>query len=205
MGKQETHEILADTAARLFYAQGITASGVDTIVRESGISKPTLYKHYRSKAELVSAALARQHECRRQQIEAYLERRRHKPPEERLLSVFDWLARWSRTHGSRGCPFLNAAVELVGPDDESGREVVRAHKRWWQDLLTDLAGAAGIPDPGRLAYRFLLLLDGANARIVATDDARAVCEARSIASLLLAEAQRDTVRAPNRPGPRVGH
>ncbi|MCG8534968.1 MAG: TetR/AcrR family transcriptional regulator, partial [Pseudomonadales bacterium] len=37
--------------------QGIRATGIDTILAESGISKKTLYNHFKSKDELIIAAL----------------------------------------------------------------------------------------------------------------------------------------------------
>jgi hypothetical protein len=43
---------------RLFYRRDIRAVGVDTIVKEFGISKKTLYQHFRSKGEMIEAYLS---------------------------------------------------------------------------------------------------------------------------------------------------
>ncbi|GAP56702.1 uncharacterized HTH-type transcriptional regulator YxaF, partial [Arthrobacter sp. Hiyo6] len=51
-------KILA-TAFRLFYAQGLRAAGIDTIIAESGISKATFYKYFPAKDELILAYLDR--------------------------------------------------------------------------------------------------------------------------------------------------
>jgi len=48
---------LFQTAMRLFYQNGYRAIGVDTIAAESGISKMTLYRHYPSKDDLITAYL----------------------------------------------------------------------------------------------------------------------------------------------------
>ncbi len=191
MGTLSTHDRLAAAAAALFYTQGITATGVDTVVRHAGVSKPTLYGHYRSKAELVAAALAFQHQSRRQTIEAYLDQRTDWPPADRLLAVFDWFKDRSTGPGRRGCAFLNAAAELVADEDEPARQIVRQHKQWWQACLADLARAAGALDPDRLASDLLLLIDGANARILVTGDAEVAVQARRVAGILL-EASRHT-------------
>lgn len=198
-----TREHLAIVAAHLFYTEGITACGVDKVVRQAGISKPTLYSHYRSKAELVAAALDFQHQSRRRMLEDYLNERSQLVPEQRLLAVFDWLEEWSRQQGIRGCAFLNAAAELSGSQDESARRVVIQHKQWWQSLLADLARDAGAKDPVRLADELLLLMDGVSARVLVTGNAQSAGVARRVAHLLLQESRnRSYVSPPPSPGSR---
>jgi AcrR family transcriptional regulator len=48
---------LVDTATKLFCKQGFRATGIDTVLAESGVAKKTLYNHFRSKDELIIAAL----------------------------------------------------------------------------------------------------------------------------------------------------
>ena len=50
---------ILDTAVRLFYARGLRAVGVDTIIAESGVAKATFYKHFPAKDDLVVAYLDR--------------------------------------------------------------------------------------------------------------------------------------------------
>src|SRR5512146_803779 len=45
------------TARELFYREGIRAVGVDEIVARAGVTKPSLYRTYRSKDELTVAVL----------------------------------------------------------------------------------------------------------------------------------------------------
>ena len=47
-------KILA-VASELFFEHGFHATGIDTIVAQSGITKKTLYYHFPSKAELILA------------------------------------------------------------------------------------------------------------------------------------------------------
>jgi AcrR family transcriptional regulator len=178
---------LVATAAALVYERGVTASGVDTVVRESGISKPTLYAHFRSKGELVAAAMKYQHAQRRAEVETYLASSRESPARQ-LLGLFDWLARWHEANGCRGCAFLNAAPELVGPDNSAARAVVRRHKHWWREQIADLAEQAGAAEPEALAEELLILLDGASARVMVENDIRQVRIAQRIAEGVLARA-----------------
>ena len=48
---------LINTAQELFYREGYHATGIDRILAESGVAKMTLYKHFRSKDELIQAVL----------------------------------------------------------------------------------------------------------------------------------------------------
>src|SRR5262245_61425521 len=50
-------EELIDTALRLFSRHGYRATGIDTILAEAGVAKMTLYHHFKSKDELIVAAL----------------------------------------------------------------------------------------------------------------------------------------------------
>jgi AcrR family transcriptional regulator len=176
---------LLDTAARLFYAHGITATGVDTVVREAGVSKPTLYAHFGGKAGLVAAVLEQRHAVRSAWIEAWV--LREEDPRLRPLAVLAELGAFYEREGSRGCAFLNAAAELVDAD-HAGRAAVRAEKAWLQGFLADLARGAGLRDADRVASQLLLLVDGVGARVLVQGPqaaAAAVADATQVARLLL--------------------
>jgi len=53
----QTRERIVAAAARLFYNEGIRAACVDAIAEKAGITKKTLYYHFRSKDELIAAYL----------------------------------------------------------------------------------------------------------------------------------------------------
>ncbi|MEY2442017.1 MAG: hypothetical protein QOJ46_1443 [bacterium] len=165
-----TRERLLTTAGTLFYERGIAATGVDAVVRESGVSKPTLYAQFHSKSELVAAVLRQRHDDRAAQLQAWVGG--VEDPFERPLAVFAWLEDFYRRAGTRGCAFLNAAAELRDPDD-AARRVVRDEKRWLLDYLAALARDASLHEPDRLASQLLLLVDGVAGRVVASGAAAA--------------------------------
>lgn len=197
-----TRDRLIETAAELFYGGGITATGVDAVVARSGVSKPTLYRHFGSKPGLVAAVLEDRHLRRRRAVTAYVEEHAS-APRERLLAVFGWLGCWHAGEGRRGCAFLNAAAEMVLPDDPA-REVIARHKRWMRDYLAQLAGEAGLIDAEALAYELMLLIDGANARVLAEDDVGAAARARRVAQVLVAHAEPSTPEDVRRAEPEAG-
>ena len=106
-------EHLVETALRLFYEKGFHATGIDTILAESGVAKMTLYKYFKSKDDLILAAL----ELRDRRWMGWFGgelKRRGKTPRQRLLAVFDILGDWFGQDEFRGCLFLNAASEYCG-------------------------------------------------------------------------------------------
>ena len=70
---------LVATALALFSKHGYHATGIDRILAESGVAKMTLYKHFRSKDELILAALRRRDEEFRRWLQAEIESRAATP------------------------------------------------------------------------------------------------------------------------------
>ena len=159
-------ELLLEAAARLFYANGVAATGIDTITAEAGVAKKSLYNNFSSKAHLVAAYLEARHEewlgLYRKRLETAT------TPRGQVLAVFDAYldhAHFAYEHGFRGCGLLNAAAEL--PAGDPGRDAVRRHKEEVQELLA--RHVAGLL-PGRkehapaIAAHLAFLLEGAMAR-----------------------------------------
>jgi AcrR family transcriptional regulator len=178
-------ERILAAAARRFYADGIAATGIDTITAEAGVAKMSLYNNFASKAALVEAYVEARHDewlglCRARSAAA-------SSPAERVLAVFDAYldhAAAAYDHGFRGCGLLNAAAEL-GTDDPA-RAAVRRHKEEVEVILAErLAEAAGPERAEGLAEHLSFLLEGAVARAgLEGGDARLV-RARAIAADLL--------------------
>ena len=58
----DNREILLETALSLFYEKGYDAVGVQEIVDQAGVTKPTLYYYFGSKRGLLEALLNRDFE-----------------------------------------------------------------------------------------------------------------------------------------------
>src|ERR1700677_4881809 len=56
----DTRERILRTASELFYREGTRAVGVDLIVEQAGVAKTSLYRHFRTKDDLIEAFLARE-------------------------------------------------------------------------------------------------------------------------------------------------
>ncbi|MGW0929889.1 TetR/AcrR family transcriptional regulator [Streptomyces sp. NPDC002644] len=185
--RRPARERLLEAAARRFYADGVAATGIDTITAEAGVAKMSLYNNFASKADLVRAYLDARHA---EWLGLYLARlERAAGPREGVLAVFDAYAdhaAFAYERGFRGCGLLNAAAEL--PAGDQGRAVVRAHKEEVERLLAGHLErlAPDRPDEARATAEHLsFLLEGAMARAGLEGDAGRVLRARALAAALL--------------------
>src|SRR6476469_6026737 len=101
---------ILDTATRLFYAHGVRAVGVDTIIAESGVAKATFYKHFPAKDDLIAAYLDVVDEMWTGQLHRAAEAAGPAPADQ-LVGLFDALGSACRRDGYRGCAFINATAE----------------------------------------------------------------------------------------------
>ena len=179
--KVDLRQRVLDTAAELFYRDGVRAVGVDRIAAESGVAKMTLYYHFRSKDELVAAWLRRRDEEWMSWLEGSVERQRG----NRVLAVFDALREWFETPTFRGCAFVNAYAEL-GWSNPAAAEIVASHKRTLTEYLAYLAREEGAAEPDALARELLLLVDGAIVTASIQGSARPADDAREAAAKVIA-------------------
>jgi AcrR family transcriptional regulator len=192
MEKIPARERLLKAAAELFYAEGVGATGIDTITARAGVAKMSLYNNFSSKAELVDAYL----KTRVSEWQAVLAGRLEgaKTPLERVLAVFDSYVDYTNLAGEkgfRGCGLLNAAAELrVG---DPGRATVAFQKdeveRLFNEYLRDIAPSVAEETAEHLSF----LLEGAMARAGLDGHDGRLKRARSIAVSVLEQlAARDS-------------
>ena len=170
-------EQLVETALVVFNRDGFHAAGIDRILAEAGVAKMTLYNHFRSKDDLILAALRRRDEDFRLWFARAVEAQT-RDPVERLYALFDVLGEWFKAADFRGCTFVNAAAEY-GDRIHPVHVAVAEHKRLVEAYVGDLAAAAGARDPRRLARSLTLLMEGAIALAhAASDGEKAAADAR---------------------------
>ena len=152
-------ERILDTAAELFYQEGVRAVGVDLVVERSGVAKTSLYRHFTTKDDLVAAVLERDDANYWADWDKTATRHRNAPKDE-LTAHLKWIARDIAAPKYRGCPFLNVATEFPAPDHPA-RVVALRHKVELRRRLGALAKQIGVARPDNLANRIALLIDGA--------------------------------------------
>ena len=90
---------LLRTAARLFYAEGIRAVGMDRLVAEAAVTRSTCYRHFAGKGDLVLAYLDSVDRLIREAVGAIVADR---PPAEALLGIFECYGDFAMSEDFRG-------------------------------------------------------------------------------------------------------
>ncbi|TAN27924.1 MAG: TetR/AcrR family transcriptional regulator [Castellaniella sp.] len=147
------------SARDLFYHQGIRAVGVDAIVADAGVTKPSLYRTFASKDDLAAAYL-RDYEVEFWRRFDAAVNEHPGDPRAQILAYFTGLAKRTSLPGYRGCGLTNACVEYPDPDHPA-RRVSIANKQKVRERLADMARQMGARDPDGLGDGLQLLLEGA--------------------------------------------
>jgi AcrR family transcriptional regulator len=177
-------ERILAAARRLFYENGIRATGVDRIIAESGVAKMSFYRNFPSKKDLVLAFLRWRHEFWMDWFTHRVDALRRERPGAGLAVMALALREWFEEPGFRGCAFINAAAETTGDAGEVLR-LVQEHKQSLCDYIRTLMPDPADPRAGEAARLALLVIDGAIVRAQITGDAGAAAsEAEALLSLL---------------------
>ena len=165
---QPAHERIIDAARDLFCRYGIHATGVDRILAAAGASKMALYGRFGSKEALVREVLGREGDDWRRLFFAAVEQAGPEPI-DKLHAVPAALGQWFGSGRFYGCAFMNAIAEH-DKAEQWLRELAADHHAQVLLFLGRLARDAGFLEPGIVARQILLLVDGAIAALMVTND-----------------------------------
>lgn len=194
-----TGERIVDAASRLFYAEGVRAVNLDAVAAAAGVTKKTLYYHFRSKDDLIAAYLAA-----RDQPNLALFRRWFDEAQgdlaAKVRAIFRRLAASARHPKWKGCGFLRTCAELANLPGHPAIRIGAAHKKKFEDWMRTLFAEAGIATAPLLARQIVLLLDGSFAAVLLHRDASYMEAAGEAAYALIGAAT--TTSPPRRARPR---
>ena len=178
----DARQRILDSSYELFSRRGIRDVGVDDVIENADVAKATLYRHFRSKDDLVLAFLECREERWSQDLVEAGARSRGSTPEEQLLAIFDVFDEWFRREDFEACSFINVLLEM-GPEHPAGRASMR-HLENIRSVIRDLAKEARLRDPASFAHSWHILMKGSIVA-AAEGDAEAARRAASMARLLI--------------------
>jgi AcrR family transcriptional regulator len=181
----DTREKILATAERLIYENGIHATGMDLLVKTSGVARKSIYRYFATKDEVAAAALNARDVRWMQWFRT--ESDKAQTPQGRILNMFAVLKGWFESEGFHGCAFINTAGEVGDPNDPI-RLIARLHKQKLLDYTQELCEQLNIEHPSALATQLLILMEGAITMARVMGDYRAADSARDVAQLLLKQA-----------------
>jgi AcrR family transcriptional regulator len=157
-----TRDRIISAASKLFYSEGIRGVSVDAVAEKAGLTKRTLYYHFRSKDDLIAAYLDARDQPNIALFKRWFSEADGGLP-TRVRAIFYNLAKAARHPKWRGCGFLRTSSELANMPGHPAIKIGAAHKKKFEDWLRITFEAEGIPDGAALARQILLLLDGSFA------------------------------------------
>lgn len=155
-----TRKRLVDAATKLFYAEGIGRVSVDAVAEKAGLTKRTLYYHFKSKDDLIAAYLDGRDQPNVRQMGGWFEAAQGNV-ESKVEAIFTNLARVARHPKWKGCGFLRTAAELASMPGHPAVKAGSRHKKNFEAWLAGALSDHGVNEPQILAREIVLLMDGA--------------------------------------------
>lgn len=154
----QTRQRILDAAYSLFWRQGFVRVSMDQIAERANVTKRTLYQRFRSKDDLIAAALARSSELAMDRLEQFrLPANRDAMIDSCFAQLADWAAkpRWS------GAGFTRVVVELADLRGHPARTIARRHKAAVEAWFAARLAMAKVSSPRERAREITLLMEGA--------------------------------------------
>jgi TetR/AcrR family transcriptional repressor of nem operon len=169
---------LLDATIDLVWSRSYGAVTVDDICEAAGVKKGSFYYFFKSKDELVAAALYAKWDEVRPAFDRIFSPTR--PALERLRDAFDYVYERQKElcekHGCvLGCPFSSLGTEIIAADKtlrDAVQTITKQKIRYFESALRDLQaeGKLETQDPATLARQVYLYYEGVLAQARIADD-----------------------------------
>lgn len=160
-GQKRAAERVFEVASDLFRRYSIRAVGVETIVKNAGVAKISLYRSFASKDDLILAYLTHMNVTYWANVDEHLARH-SSDPQSQLLAYITYIAESATTPGYRGCPYISYVSEFPDPA-HPGHKVAEANRHEMRRRLLGWIKAMNAAEPEKLSDSLMLLIDGAYA------------------------------------------
>lgn len=168
--KSDAAERLVNAMAGLVHQRGYLGVGVDDVCKAAGVKKGSFYHFFKSKRELMLAALERQQQMGQEHLvdAAFAGDRPPLKRIERLLETAGRIEASNKTRAGRvlGCPFGNLAAEVGGSEPILTKRVNEALCKFSEsvrDALRDAKRRGDVPrslDVAKATDAILAYLEG---------------------------------------------
>ncbi len=184
-----TRDALLEAACILFYQRGLHATSVEAILEKAGVARQSLYLHFLSKDGLIAEFLKARDERWRSAMQRHIAAA--SGPREKLLAIFDFLAKWFSEVDFQGCAFINTAMEYSDPQHPF-HQLSAHHKALVQQEILSLCHEADLSEAVALAGHIALLIEGAIVTEQITPGGQAARQAQQIAEILINRSKRES-------------
>ncbi len=153
---------IIETASELFYKNGYNLTGINEIIKASGIAKATLYNHFKSKEDLLISYLVEKDRQLLTNISAFCDR---KPKgNKRLIAVLEFLIPFFNQENFNGCWCVRSIAE-VPRANKRVRSIIKSNKEKFRAFLVQLVkenkSSLSSKNQKEIANQLYLLYEGA--------------------------------------------
>lgn len=177
-----TRERVVKAAYELYYQKGIQNVGLKEVAEAADVAYMSLYNNFKSKDELIVAALEHRIGRHRAWLEAIF--KETKTAKATLLRILERQEEWLRVNETRGCTLINASVELANPS-HAAHQLTHQYKEEVRQVFEKLAKEAKLKNPAALSHQLMLLMDGSNVTAVVRGDPSVARYAYQAAKILV--------------------
>ncbi|MFN3657211.1 MAG: TetR/AcrR family transcriptional regulator [Pseudolabrys sp.] len=179
-----TREKIVAAAGRLFYGRGIRSVSMDDVAARAGVTKRTLYYHFRSKDDLITAYLAERDQPTLGYVTQWMDGTKGSLARKVAL-VFERMEQVAGHPKWKGCGFLRTAAELADTPGHPALKVGANHKKKLEAVFEKMIAAEGLSEPALRARQIMVLFDGAWSAILLHRDLAYARAAGAAAATLL--------------------
>ncbi|WP_188455766.1 TetR/AcrR family transcriptional regulator [Virgibacillus oceani] len=176
MSIRPKEEQILKTAEQLFVDGGFHATGINRVIKESGVATMTLYRYFPSKNDLVVGVL-------KYREEKYFNCLRL-PEKKTVQSVVDAHCQWIAEQNAKGCLFFRA-LEEYAEIEKKVAQFVKDHKKKVLDYIESTAQEEGLYKQHSIATKIALVLEGATAMAEAFTPDEIILHTKELSSLIL--------------------
>jgi len=163
---ERTRSKIINEAASLFHHKGYTATGLDELLKNAGVTKGAFYHHFKSKKDVALAVINEvvADKVRKRMIEPVINSQ--KPMTAIRKVVLTLRTETSPPDLLTGCPINNLASELALQDKELQKALSKLMNEWetaWTDALKRERKSHQFKNPHEFCLYLIALIEGAQA------------------------------------------
>lgn len=155
----ESKERILNVASRLFKKHGYSATGIDQIMNEAGLTAGGFYAHFKSKTDLLEQAIEHSLKHSRQILTRDTE---HLTGDEKIKTIMArYISLLHRDLPEKGCMLPALASEIYRGTKKSNELIGKYLNGWANFLAENMAGAEAVAEKKRKALNIISQAVGA--------------------------------------------
>lgn len=161
MKRLSAKEKILDTASELFSVHGYGNIGINEIIRKANTAKASFYQYFPSKEDLCVAWLDKVHEASVKYHESLL--KTEEDNKELIITYFESLKTYLKTHSFRSCPFTNTG-SFLNSESSKIRSKILMHKEYQENFFIRLVerAACDFHESQIIGKQLFLIFSGAS-------------------------------------------